>query len=411
MPRPSCSLGELMTNADEPTFGRRLRARRERAGKTRAVLGGLVGKSEEWVKAVENGTILMPRLPMLLRLADVLGVKDLADLTGQQSLPVESITKVSHESADLVAGAMSQSLPSLRDEPSMPALTARVDQCWHLWHQSTAERTAVAALLPGLLVDARATARALDGTARRAALAELARVYHLAQLYWAHQPASEYVWLAADRALLAAQDADNPAAIGSAVWYYAHVYRGAGRSDQAEATALEALDALDPAAGPEQRTRWGMLHLAIALGAAKQGRAGDAERHLDLAGEAASALGPAAMHPWLMFGTPTVDAYTVTIQTDLFRAGEAIRRANRFDPTTIPSQTRRAGYLIEAARAYSLRRQEVAVVTLLGKAAKTSIDTARHSPYLRGAVLDLADRRGPVREEARELALAVGLLG
>ncbi len=56
------------------SFGARLRYRRERVGKTRAVLGGLVGRSEEWVKAVETDRLLIPRLPMLLRLADVLGI-------------------------------------------------------------------------------------------------------------------------------------------------------------------------------------------------------------------------------------------------------------------------------------------------------------------------------------------------
>jgi len=396
---------------DDLTFGARLRHHRERAGKSRAVLGGLVGKSEEWVKAVESGRLLTPRLPMLLRIADILGIRDLAHLTGDQSVPVESITNASHEAAGIVADAMSENLTTPDGDLSLPALAARVDQAWTLWHRSGTERTAVAALPPGMLRDVRAAAHVLDGTDRRRALVELARVYHLTQLYFAHQPASEYVWLAADRALAAAQDADDPAAIGAAVWYYGHVFRGAGRVDQAERAARDALALVDPAADAEQRTRWGLLHLAIALGAAKAGRAGDAWRHLDLAGEAAGSLGAGYIHPWLIFGRPTVEAYTVTVDTDLFRAGEAIRRVDRFDPSAIPSHTRRAYYLIEAARAHSLRHEHTAVVHLLGKAAQVSIDTARHAPFLRAATLDLMKRRGPVREEARELALAVGLLG
>jgi hypothetical protein len=56
-------------------------------------------------------------------------------------------------------------------------------------------------------------------------LVELARVYHVVQLYLAHQPYPELVWLAADRAMLAAQDADDPAAMTVAAGYHAHVHR------------------------------------------------------------------------------------------------------------------------------------------------------------------------------------------
>src|SRR4051794_6415727 len=77
----------------ELAFGVRLRALRERAGKTRPVLGGLVGRSSDWVKALENGRLLTPRMPMLLRLAEALDVRDLSQLTGSHRIPLGSITK------------------------------------------------------------------------------------------------------------------------------------------------------------------------------------------------------------------------------------------------------------------------------------------------------------------------------
>lgn len=63
-----------MDSLPELTFGQRLKVYRERSGKTRAVLGGLVGRSAEWVKAVETDRILPPRLPMLDRIARALKV-------------------------------------------------------------------------------------------------------------------------------------------------------------------------------------------------------------------------------------------------------------------------------------------------------------------------------------------------
>jgi Helix-turn-helix domain len=53
-----------------------------RVGMSRPVLGGLVGRSAEWVKAVETGRLQVPRLPMLLKIARALDVRDLAELTG-----------------------------------------------------------------------------------------------------------------------------------------------------------------------------------------------------------------------------------------------------------------------------------------------------------------------------------------
>ena len=396
---------------DDVTFGARLRMQRERAGKTRAVLGGLVGRSEEWVKAVEAGRILMPRLPMLLHIADVLGITDLAGLTGSQAVPVASITKAGHAGTAAIADAMSRAPGVLDGQPSTVGLRAQVDQAWQLWHQSSTERSTLAPILPTLLGNARATVRALDGNDRRAALAELARVYHLVQLFLAHQPAAELVWLAADRGMAAAQDADDPEAYAVAAWYYGHVYRGAAQTDQAEAVAKDGLALLDPGSGPGHLVRAGQLHLGMALGHAKVGRAGQAWREWEMAATAAAALGDSYSHPWLIFGPAAVGAYAVGIETDLVRAGEAVRRADRFAVGSLPSRTRRAAYLIDAARAHGLRREYVAVVHLLQKATRESLDTVTHSPYARMATLDLLDRGGGVRDDARELALILNLPG
>jgi len=393
----------------EMSFGARLRYHRQRAGKTRAVLGGLVGRSEEWVKALERDRLLIPRLPMLLRLADVLGITDLAQLTGEQSIPVASISKAAHDAAGAVATAMTNAVRApAAEQPSVAALVARVDQAWTLWHRSEAHRTALATVLPDLLIDAHAATRALSGDDRRAALTEQARVYHLTQLFFAFQPAEELVWLAADRAMTAATDADDPLALAAAAWYYAHVYRSAAQCDAAEDVLASAASLLDSDAGGEHLARWGQLQLGLALTHAKAGRAGEAWRHLDLAGEAADRYG--GTHPWLMFGRPAVDAYAVTVDTDLFRLGEATRRVERYDPVALPSRTRRAVYLIDAARVHNLRKNNLAVVHLLGNALREAPDTVRYNTFARATALDLVEHGGAVRADARQLAAAIGLV-
>jgi transcriptional regulator with XRE-family HTH domain len=397
--------------ATDLTFGQRLRNHRERAGKTRAVLGGLVGKSEEWVKAVESGRLLTPRLPMLLRLAEVLGLDDLAELTGEQPVPVASITKAGHSGTPAIGDAMKRAVRPVDQPPTLADITTRVSRAWVLWHQSYEERTALGGLLPGLITDSRRAVRTADPDQRRPLHAALASVYHLAQLFLAFQPVEELVWLSADRAAAAADAADDPLAIARAAWYYAHVYRSDAQPDAAEAAALDALALLDPDSSTEHRAHGGQLHLAVALAHAKAGRSGLAWRHWDLASDAAQALGAGYTHPVLMFGAGAVAAYGVTIAADLVQPVEAIRRSEAVDVATLPSRTRRAFYLLETARARRLRREYASVAYLLKHAARESSDTVRHSIFARAATLELLEHRGPIREDARELALVVGLLG
>lgn len=394
------------------SFGQRLRLLRERAGKTRPVLGGLVGRSADWVKALENGRLLTPRLPLLLRLAEALDVTDLAELTGTRPIPVASVSKAGHTGTEAVAEAMRQGgHPDQSGPLSVDLFRSHVEQAWHLWHRSSAERTAVAAILPDLIREARSNTRVAEGPLRRRALVEQARTYHLAQLFLAHQPAAELVWLAADRAMCSAQDADAPAAVAAAAWYYAHVYRSGGEIEAAEHVLAEAVQHVNPQIDVEALALWGQLHLGLALTHAKAGRGGKAMHHWDMAENAARSLGPGYVHPWLMFGAAAVSFYRVTIEADLFRLGEAAQLAVGLDYTTLPSRTRRAGHLVDAARVHQLRRQEVGTVHLLERAMRQSVDVVRYNPFARTAVLELMHRPGTVGQDARELALAVGIEG
>src|ERR1700680_4948612 len=56
------------------TIGERIQIIRERTGKSRPVVAGLVGRSPEWLKAIEKNRRQPPRLDMLMQLGEVLGV-------------------------------------------------------------------------------------------------------------------------------------------------------------------------------------------------------------------------------------------------------------------------------------------------------------------------------------------------
>lgn len=392
------------------TFGQRVRTARERAGQTRAVLGGLVGRSPEWVKAIENGRLRTPRLPLLLRLADVLGVQDLSELTGDDRVTAATSTKAAHDALPAVRAALTTYRLSGMDEQPEPGedLARRVRQAWQVWHGIGAHRTQVAVLLPDLLADCQHAARALGGTDRRRALVALAETYHLAQLYLSFQPAPELVMLTGDRAMTAAQDADSPRAMAAAAWYMNHVFRDAGERHEARVDlAMKAADLLRPDTSPEDLARWGLLHLAAALSYAKVGRRGDAERFWDRADDAAHRLGDYT-HPYLIFGRGMVDAYAITMNNDLVRPGAAVEAANTVDVGPMPSATRRSFHQIEQARAYSLQGETVAVVTLLKRAFETSPETARFNLFAHGQLRELPEE-GVVRDDVRWLKAKMGV--
>lgn len=406
----------MPAHTDNPapsTFGQRVKRARERAGLTRPALGGQVGRSAEWVKALENGRFQMPRLPLLLRLADVLGVEDLAELTGDERLSVASYGKAAHTALPAVKAALTTyTFNGTDEEPeSADALTARVRQAWQMWHGFGDHRTRIAILLPDLLADSQYAARVLDGAERRRALVALAQTYHLAQLYLSFQPAPELVMLTGDRSMTAAQDADSPHAIAVAAWYMNHVFRDAGERHEARVDlAMKAADLLDRERGPEDLARWGLLHLAAALSYAKVGRRGDAERYWDRADEAARRLGNGYAHPWLIFGQGMVDAYAITMNADLVRSGPALDVATHIDLAPMPSATRRSFHLVESARAYGLQGEDVAVVHLLKKAYEESPETIRYNLFARPTVAELATGKNTIiRQDAQQLARNLGI--
>lgn len=393
------------------TFGDRVKFFRNYSGLTRTVFGELCGRSEDWVKSIEIGKIGMPGLGMLIRMAEILGVEDLAAFTGEQRLSRATFTKQTHDQAPAIVKALAAYpliLPD-REPVSADALAANVRQAWMVWHGSATQRTAVAALLPRLLDDARVSARRLEGDGRRRAQECLAQVYHLIQLYLAFQPYPDLILLTGDRAMTAAQEADSPKAIAAASWYLNHVWRDAGEQAEARIDLAQQAGRLLRQEDEEERGLWGLLQLATALSYAKTGRRGDAERHWDQAHRAARSL--TGHHPWLMFGTGMVEAYAVTMAVDMTNGHEATRQADRLDLESVPSKTRRAFHTVEIARGFHLKKEPLATIHLLNRAYEISPDTISYNLFTRRTTDELMTTGGAtVRDEARALARKIRLV-
>ncbi|NGO72838.1 helix-turn-helix domain-containing protein [Streptomyces boncukensis] len=393
------------------TFGQRVRHHRERLGKTRPVLAGLVGRSTEWVKSIENDRLHMPRLPMLLRLAEALEVEELSELTGDARLVRGVYAKNIHDSLKIIQDAMVSYWVTQGDSVSVDDFTVRVDGAWRAWHTSHCERAAIAPMLPRLIADGRASQHAADDSNKRRGFArQLARVYHLAQLYCSFQPAPELVYMTSDRSMLTAQDADDPASLAGAAWYMNHVWRDAGEAAEARVElALDVADMLRPDSSPEHRALYALMQLAVALSHAKTGKAGDAWRHHDEAYRAARSL-DGYNHPWLMIGSGMVEHYVVTMHLDLQQPGKALDAARNIDPAAIPSRTRQSRYLVEVARAHYRQHDRDAAVYQMLKARGRSHDTFEFSLFARSMVTEmLAHPTATIADDVRDLGRTLEL--
>lgn len=384
------------------------------------MLAGLVGMSPSWLKGIERGTRLPPRLPLLVKLAEALAVGDVAVLAGTDmdlggtSVPVGSFARIPHDAVPAIREAVRapQFLAPSRGPVDVAALRSRTADAWLTWHSSAEHRTDVGRVLPRLVTDARMAARMAQGEDKRAASAVLADVYALVQheVVWASE--AELTWTAADRAMIAAQDADQPLALAGAAWTLGMVQRSAGDTDGAVDLASSAAALLEPRledGGDELRGMYGALQLHLAITAAQAGREGDAWRYWDAADATAHRIG-GYFHPWTMFGAANVKLHAVSISADLSKSGEAHGRAELIDPDEIPSRERRGRLGVEIARAYHQRRDYTATLHWLEQAYATSRESVRFSPTARQMAADTVDHGGPlISRRARSLAGSIGL--
>lgn len=400
---------------DSLPIGRRIQWYRERAGMTRPVLAQLVDRSPSWLKGVEIGRLQPPRLPMLLRIADALGLADLADLTGNgHAVPVSVYAGERHPAlADVQAALTEYRISPAGREVSVPHLRQRLTRAWQIRHSSPDHRTQLGLILPDLIRDTQQAVRATRSEERRDARRVLGGVYALADFYVAYQPAPELVWLCADRALTEGQEADDPYCIASGAWAMIQALRDSGRWDEALGLAHDAIGQLTPhldGAPDDWRGMVGALEAEIALTHARRGRRGDAWGAFERADAIARTLGPNYRHVQSSFSAPTMAAHATTLGVDLRRPGEAMRAAESIDADTIASVPRRARHLIEHARAAHQRDERVATLALLDRSERTASETIRYNGWARELIRDLRQRPpSGMRDDVADLAHRVGI--
>lgn len=404
--------------ADPMAFGQRMQILRTRRGMSRQAVAGLLGMSPAWVKHVETGRLQMPKLPIVLRIAELLRVRNLADLTGDQSASVSLFIGPGHSRLPAVRDAVNAlSLGEDYASPSAEHLAARLARAWAARHQAANHREVLGELLPGLIRDAQLAVRQADSAAqRRAGQAVLSEVYSLSQFFLAYQPDSALLWRVAERGMVAAQESEDPHAIGVAAWLAAQAHRDSGphHFDAADAMTMEALAYLErflPDADDRTMAITGALQFEAGYTAARRGQAGTAWGWWDKAQATARCLGPTYYHPVTSFSQAIMGAHAVTVAVELRAGGESVRQAVEADTTAIPSRPRMARHRIEEARAYQLDGQPETALATLEKAYRAAPETIKYNGYARRMVLEETESRVPARRQrASILAEHLGML-
>jgi tetratricopeptide (TPR) repeat protein len=387
---------------------------------TRETLGGLVGRSASWVKRIEAGTLGVPKLHLLVAIATALRVRDLSELTGDQSMPVNLFVGPGHARLPMVREALDlYPLPPLSPEsrvPSVSYLRHSLDRAWAARHAAPNHRDVIGALLPGLIRDAQVASLIPAGVEqRRAALAVLSEVYSLAQFFLAYQSgAQDLLWRVAERSMVAAQESGDARAIGVAAWLAAQAHRDTGHYDAADTVTLHTLEYLSDVledAPDSVRAVYGALEFEAGHTAARAGRQGEAWGRWDAANRVARSLPEGFYDPITSFSRAIMGAHAVTVAVELRAGPEGVRQATDALANTIPSRPRRARHEIEQARAYQLAGQPDAAIATLARAAATAPETARYNGYAKALVLEELEARSAARrQQAGRLAQSLGLL-
>jgi len=404
-----------MTDELDRPIGERVAIYRRRRGLSQAVVAGLVGRSESWLSQVERGTRSVDRLSVLIDLSKVLRV-DIATLTGQ---PFE-LGPNGDDGFGAVAGIRA-AVNDHRFEPSdapeardVAAIEAAVSEGQGLYQGAQYGRAG--ALAPLLVRHAEAATRTLEGADRSRAFSALATAYHLVTALLSRTGETELGWVTADRAIRAADEAENADLVAVGLYRLGHVMLRAGRADEAHHLAISgvARAGIGDPTGPGRVSLHGALALIAAISAARNDDRRETLRLLREADHHADALGDDRNDHWTAFGPTNVRIHATSCAVELGDAADAIRNGETVHPERLAPglRGRRSHVHIDLAWAYGQQRNDPATVLSLLEAERVAPEAIRYNVAARELLRECLKReRRLATPGLRGLADRVGITG
>jgi transcriptional regulator with XRE-family HTH domain len=373
-------------------------------------LARLLGRSVAWVSQVERGVRKVDRMSVLQTVATALDVP-LAELAAEAPV-VAAVTEEPPGAGGLrlvLSGAYAlRAMLDGRRPPAISTLRARTRKAWNLAHAG--QYTELAGLLRDLVPDLETAARALPEAQRAEVFELVAATYQACSAALAKLGEPEAAWIAADRAMAAAERAGNPLLVAAGAFRLVFVFLGARHYDQAEEaarTASEALQARADEGDPQAMSLWGGLTLQRAVIASRVNDSDAAYSYLERAAQVAARLGEGRNDFNTEFGPANVGLHEIAVAVELGDAGRALRAAATVDATGLSAE-RRARMLIDVARAHAQRRQVDEAVAALRQAEDITPELVHGHELVHQLVSDLVTMQDLPSAELQDLAVRLG---
>ncbi|TCK21391.1 transcriptional regulator with XRE-family HTH domain [Pseudonocardia endophytica] len=392
-------------------IGERIAFYRQRRGYTQSQLAGLVGRSTDWLSKIERGERQARRVDVLTELAAALRVS-LGDLMGQPVLMEDDDERddiPAIRDALMAPGRLSRVLFA-SEEGAPPDLRQAEQLVEFLWADYQRGRIGdVVQQLPRLIQAAQQledAAAGRDSDDRRRSWAMSARTHHLAATTLSKVGEADLSWIAAERAMKAADEADDPLVLASAARAATHALLAVGRYDDALSLGETAASWLVPqveAGDPNALSLLGMLHLRTAVAAARRQDRTSADDLLNQAERSAERLGEDANYWQTGFGPANVELHRLSAGLDLGDMTWVANRGEDVDVSHLPIE-RQVTHMIDLARALSYLARDDDALALLLSAEQTAPALVRHSAVVRETVKNM-HRRAPVTGGSRSSRL------
>jgi transcriptional regulator with XRE-family HTH domain len=400
----------VSTPSYQQALGRKIAAERRRRGLSQPELARLLGRSVAWVSQVERGVRKIDRMSVLETVATALDVP-LYELAAEAPV-VAAVIEEPPGAAGLrlvLSGAYAlRAMLDGRRPTTLSTLRARSGKAWDLTHAG--QYTDLADLLRGLVPDLETAARLLPEAQRAEVFELMAATYQACSAALAKLGEPEAAWIAADRAMAAAERAGNPLLVAAGAFRLVFVFLAARHYDQAEetaCTAAEALQAQTDDGNPQAMSLWGALTLQRAVIASRVNDPDAAYSHLERAAQVATRLGEGRNDFNTEFSPANVSLHEIAVAVELGDAGRALRVAAAVDASGLSAE-RRARMLIDVARAHAQRRQVSESVVALRQAEDIAPELVGGHELVRQLVSDLLTMQDPPSTELRELAGRTG---
>jgi transcriptional regulator with XRE-family HTH domain len=407
---------------DELPIGRRVAYWRSRRKMSQQVFADRLGKSKSWVDKVERGVRRLDKFSVVYEIADVLQV-DVQLLLGKEpERRPDVISGIDQVEVEEIRAALerydqiSAFFNAPPEPPSLEQLRKAVNHAWLTYQHAKCGMLTRA--LPKLLRDAQAADTAYAGTAQSGSAAHLlAQVYQLASSTLRKLGENELSWLAADRAIAAAQRSGDPLLAGVATYRVALSLLALGRARPALEVNVNVANRLAPGSDgqpttPERLSVYGMLLLQGAIAAARIGDTASVRDLLAGADEAARALGGDHNHYWTSFGPTNVQLHRAAAAVELGEGKLAVETHHRIDPygfgALLPE--RRAHHFLDLARGFAQTGDVEGASEMLLEGDRLAPSEIRCRPVAREVLSDVLRRtRGTPPPPIAELAENMGV--